>query len=84
MEAINKQMIHTNEAILHEVIRANRNYNDGSGSSKEQLVRPKLSADLVMHKAFLTSLALSSDDLKDLHPVSNSRSSPLEQFAEIC
>lgn len=26
---------------------------------------------------------LSSDDLKDLHPVSNSRSSPLEQFAYI-
>lgn len=78
METINKQIIHTNEAILQEVIRANRNYNDGSGSSKEQLMRPKLSAEFVMHKAFLTSLALSSDDLKDLHPVSNSRSSPLE------
>lgn len=51
METIKKQLTNTNEAIMLHVIKANRNYNDGSGSSKEQM-RPKMSADLAMHKAF--------------------------------
>lgn len=52
METIKKQLTNTNEAIMFHVIKANRNYNDGSGSSKEQMMRPKMSADLAMHKAF--------------------------------
>jgi len=52
MEMIKKHLTNTSEAIMLDVIKANRNYNDGSGSSKEQMMRPRMSADLAMHKAF--------------------------------